>query len=40
MNVLALRTWPGADRPTPAVDIRIARVEIVENMAAAEQATA
>ncbi len=33
MNVLALRPWPSA---APATDVRIARVEIVENMAAAE----
>ena len=36
MNVLALRPWPRADRSAPATDVRIARVEIVENMAAAE----
>jgi CelD/BcsL family acetyltransferase involved in cellulose biosynthesis len=36
MNVLALRPRPDADRLPPAADSRIARVEIVEDMAAAE----
>ena len=36
MNVLALRPRPNADRPLPVVDGRIARVDVVEDMAAAE----
>jgi len=36
MNVLALRPLPGGRRPLPAADRRIARVEIVEDMARAE----
>jgi CelD/BcsL family acetyltransferase involved in cellulose biosynthesis len=36
MNVLALRPHPAADRPLPVADGRIAQVEIIEDMAAAE----
>ena len=36
MNVLALRPRPVPDRLMPAVDGRIARVEVIEDMAAAE----
>jgi CelD/BcsL family acetyltransferase involved in cellulose biosynthesis len=36
MNVLALRPHPAADRALPVADGRIARVEIIEDMAAAE----
>lgn len=36
MNVLALRPHPAVDRPLPVADGRIARVEIIEDMAAAE----
>jgi CelD/BcsL family acetyltransferase involved in cellulose biosynthesis len=36
MNVLALRPRPNADRIVPAADCRIARVEIIEDLAAAE----
>jgi CelD/BcsL family acetyltransferase involved in cellulose biosynthesis len=36
MNVLALRDFSAANRPLPGADTRIARVEIVEDMAAAE----
>ena len=36
MNVLALRPRPDADRLAPAADGRIAQVEIIEDMAAAE----
>jgi CelD/BcsL family acetyltransferase involved in cellulose biosynthesis len=36
MNVLALRPPPAVDRPLPVANSRIARVEIIEDMAAAE----
>src|SRR5512135_3392860 len=36
MNVLAMRPRPGPDRLMPAIDARIARVEVIEDMAAAE----
>ncbi len=36
MNVLALRTRPSADRPLPVVDGHIARLEVIEDMTAAE----
>jgi len=36
MNVLALRPRPNADRPLPVVDGRVARVDVIEDMAAAE----
>ena len=36
MNVLALRPHPGTGRLVPAVDGRVARVEVFEDMAAAE----
>ena len=36
MNVLAMRPRPDTSRPTPVVDGRIARVEVIEDMAAAE----
>jgi CelD/BcsL family acetyltransferase involved in cellulose biosynthesis len=36
MNVLTLRPRPFSERPAPAVDGRIAQVDIIEDMAAAE----
>lgn len=36
MNVVALRSHPADSRPLPAADCRIARVEVFEDMAAAE----
>jgi len=36
MNVLALRTRPSADRPLPAADCQLARIEILEDMGSAE----